>query len=174
MSEVPICHADWLKVVDPDVHVQASLNIIFGNATLLELLGSFSHRKGNSLVFLRKPTALCGCLFFLVSLFLVLLTEKGSDRLDSFLELHLAVVSSRNLLLHVLGLSSVAKSVVLGKGVFALILGYKIRVFLGGRVLWEGGFEVRTVHFDVADYMHIGAIYEILFLKRFDLRMRMS
>lgn len=106
MAVVVVVDSHWVQVMDPDVHVCAGLDVVLGNAHLLELLCSTPHRSSQANVLLRHPASLHPCPLLFVPLLLLVLAVHGRDRFDGLLKLNLLVVPGRKLVFDEFRLSS--------------------------------------------------------------------
>lgn len=174
MFEVVVGDSHWLQALDTDVNVETCLNVIFRNASFLELLSCLSHRKRHCLVLLGEPTTLSSCLFLLVSVFLIVLAKKCGNGLHSLLEMNLSIVSSWDLIFDELWLCPLSEWVVLVGWVFPLELSDIISVFFSWWVLRQRWLEVWSVHPHISNGVHIWAVHQILFLDRSYFRMRVT
>jgi len=139
----------WMQIMHSDVHVKTGLNIVFRNASFLEIISCASHTIRYGFIAGRHPTALHFSSFLLISIFFLVLTEHGGNSLDGLFRINLLVLPSRSATLiklahgstshgNILNLSAALKS--------SLKFGDIVSIFLLLRMLRHCGFEITTIH----------------------------
>lgn len=79
MPEVIVIHILGVDVVDADVHVQASLDVVDGDVLVLEIFGRLPHRMRQSWIFGGYPAPLDLSPLFLVPYLLLVLAHQSGD-----------------------------------------------------------------------------------------------
>lgn len=137
-----------MQTVDADVDVEICLDIVTHLACTLELFSSSTHAIGEGLVTLRDPTSLHPRPLLLVPLVLPILAEKSSNRFDRLLRVDLLKAPGGLSSLHELGDSPRPQRLPLARDA-PLVLRGIVGELLHGRMLREGGLEIRPIHQDI-------------------------